>query len=197
MSILHSGHSAGHPKLIVLTGGPGAGKTTVIDMVKHMFMGKVVVLHEAASMIYNGGFLRRGTPSSVRAAQRAIYHIQREQERILEEDGITRVGLCDRGTLDGLAYWPGPTEEFFKSVGTTEEAELERYAMVIHMRTPSMEHGYNNNNPARIEDPAEAAKLDQKMVDIWKRHPNHFIVDSHQDFLHKAEEVVGIVAKLI
>ncbi len=187
----------GHPKLIVLTGGPGAGKTTVLDMVKHMFMDNVVVLHEAASMIYNGGFMRRSTPSGIRAAQRAIYHIQREQERILEEDGQTRLGLCDRGTLDGLAYWPGAPEEFFRDLHTTEEAELARYAMVIHMRTPSMEHGYNNNNPARIEAPEMAAKLDQKMIDIWKRHPNHFIVDSRQDFLHKAEEVVGIVSKLI
>lgn len=193
MSTLHSGHS----KLVVLTGGPGAGKTTVLEMVKHMFMDRVLVLHEAASMIYNGGFIRRSTPQATRAAQRAIYHIQREQERILEEEGLAKVGLCDRGTLDGLAYWPGTPEEFFKDLGTTEEAELARYAMVIHMRTPSMEHGYNNDNPARIEAPDEAAKLDQKMIEIWKNHPHHFIVDSRQDFLHKAEEVVEIVSRLV
>ncbi|MBH1989389.1 MAG: ATP-binding protein [Myxococcaceae bacterium] len=184
-------------KLIVLTGGPGAGKTTVLEMVKHMFTERVIVLHEAASMIYNGGFMRRSTPSAVRCAQRAIYHIQREQERIVEEEGFARVGLCDRGTLDGLAYWPGEPDDFFKSLGTTKEAELARYEMVIHMRTPSLDLGYNNDNPARTEAPEHAAELDQRMIEVWDGHPNHFIVDSRQDFLHKAEEVVEIVSRLL
>ncbi|MES2503870.1 MAG: ATP-binding protein [Myxococcota bacterium] len=189
--------SESHSKLIVLTGGPGAGKTTVLEMAKHMFQDKVVVLHEAATMIYSGGFLRHQTPSAIRAAQRSIYHIQREQERILEEDQIAPVGLCDRGVLDGLAYWPGSKEDFFASVGTTEEEELSRYAMVIHMRTPSIEWGFNHNNPARNEAPEQAALLDQKTFEVWKNHPNHFVVDSRQDFLHKAEEVVGIISKFV
>ncbi len=188
---------SGNTKLVVLTGGPGAGKTTVLEMAKHMFMDRAVVLHEAASMIYNGGFLRKQTPSAVRAAQRAIYHIQREQERILEEDLHAPVGLCDRGVLDGLAYWPGTKEEYFESIGTTEEAELARYAVIIHMRTPSVEHGYNHDNPARIESYDQAAWLDQRILEVWKNHPNHFIVDSRQDFLHKAEEVVGVISEFV
>ncbi|MEI6806238.1 MAG: ATP-binding protein [Myxococcaceae bacterium] len=185
------------PKLIVLTGGPGAGKTAVLDMAKRMFLDRVALLHEAASMIYGGGFLRRSTPNGIRAAQRAIYHVQREQERVLEEDGLTKVGLCDRGTLDGLAYWPEPQENFFKELNTTREAEFARYTAVIHMRTPNDEFGYNNDNPARIENSKEAAMLDRKMLDIWKGHPNHFIVDSRHDFLHKAEEVIDIIKRFI
>ncbi|MEI6791233.1 MAG: ATP-binding protein [Myxococcaceae bacterium] len=185
------------PKLIVLTGGPGAGKTAVLDMAKRMFMDRVALLHEAASMIYGGGFLRRPTPNAIKAAQRAIYHVQREQERVLEEDGVTKIGLCDRGTLDGLAYWPETPESFFKELNTSREAEFARYTLVIHMRTPSEDLGYNNDNPTRIEDPKEAALLDQKMLDIWKGHPHHYIVDSRKDFLHKAEEVIDIINRFI
>ena len=186
-----------HPKLIVLTGGPGAGKTAVLDMAKRMFLDRVALLHEAASMLYNGGFLRRSTPQGIKAVQRAIYHVQREQERVLEEDGVTKIGLCDRGTLDGLAYWPEKPESFFEELSTSREAEFARYAVVIHMRTPDEEHGYNNDNPTRIENPRQAALLDKKMLDIWQNHPNHFIVDSRKDFLHKAEEVIRIIDEFI
>lgn len=185
------------PKLIVLTGGPGAGKTAVLDMAKRMFMERVALLHEAASMIYAGGFLRRSTPNGIKAAQRAIYHVQREQERVLEGEGEIKVGLCDRGTLDGLAYWPESTANFFKELNTSEEAEFRRYAVVIHMRTPDANHGYNNDNPTRIENSEEAARLDQKILEVWKGHPNHFIVDSRKDFLHKAEEVIDIIDQFI
>ena len=38
------------------------------------------------------------------------------------------LGLCDRGVLDSLAYWPSSPEEFFIELGTTREKELARYA---------------------------------------------------------------------
>lgn len=185
----------GSPKLIVLTGGPGAGKTAVLDMAKRMFLDRAALLHEAASMIYGGGFLRRSTPNGIKAAQRAIYHVQREQERVLEEDGVARIGLCDRGTLDGLAYWPETAEDFFRELNTSRQLEFDRYSVVIHMRTPTEDLGYNNDNPTRIENPKEAALLDQKMLDIWEGHPNRYLVDSKKDFLHKAEEVIDIIRK--
>ena len=46
-----------------------------------------------------------------------------------------RILLCDRGTLDGAAYWPGEPEEFFAAIGTSLEAELARYDAVIFFET--------------------------------------------------------------
>jgi hypothetical protein len=37
-----------------------------------------------------------------------------------------------------LAYWPGPTEEFWASLGTALEIELGRYDAVIHLRIPAL-----------------------------------------------------------
>lgn len=65
---------------IVLTGGPGAGKTAVLELVRQSFCEHMVVLHEAASVVFGGGFPRSDTASHRRAAQRAIFHIQRELE---------------------------------------------------------------------------------------------------------------------
>src|SRR5271167_958300 len=115
---------------IVLTGGPGAGKTAVLEIARGHFSPRVVILEEAASIIFGGGFPRRTEPYARAAAQRAIYHVQGELERVALETPSIEVVLCDRGTVDGLAYWPAPPSTFFAELHTTLEAELARYDAV-------------------------------------------------------------------
>jgi predicted ATPase len=92
------------PRRIVLTGGPGAGKTAVLELVRHSFCIHVKVLPEAAGIVFGGGF-PRGTGTVLRqAAQRAIFYVQRELETAADE-GNPAIVLCDRGTIDGGAYW--------------------------------------------------------------------------------------------
>lgn len=123
-------------ELIVLTGGPGAGKTAVLDLVEQSLCRHMVILPEAASIVFGGGFPRVDSEVGRRAAQRAIYRIQREVEEIVRGEHGIAIALCDRATLDGLAYWPGSAETFFTELGTTRNAELLRYDAVIHLRTP-------------------------------------------------------------
>lgn len=135
------------PRRIVLTGGPGAGKTAVLELIRQFFCSHVKVLPEAAGLIFGGGFPREDDRECRRAAQRAIYYIQRELENIGDVHNPAVV-LCDRGTLDGLAYWPGAAEDFWSSLNTTEATEFSRYDAVIHLRTPSADSGYNQQNRA-------------------------------------------------
>jgi hypothetical protein len=65
-------------------------------------------------------------------------------EPLVLDEGQAAVALCDRGTVDGLAYWPGDAETFFRDLSTTLPRELERYAAVIHLRTPKLEGEYNH-----------------------------------------------------
>lgn len=67
--------------------------------------------------------------------QRAIYHVQKELQTIFFEEKKWTLGLCDRGTLDGLAYWPGKPEDYLAALGTTLERELNQYYGVIHPLT--------------------------------------------------------------
>ncbi|HVY44872.1 MAG TPA: AAA family ATPase, partial [Minicystis sp.] len=85
--------------LIVLTGGPGAGKTAVLEVVRKHFCDHVEVLSESAGIVFGGGFPRRSTPAAKRAAQRAIFGVQREIERLAIEESRADLVLCDRGTL--------------------------------------------------------------------------------------------------
>src|SRR5262245_47056060 len=83
---------------IVLTGGPGAGKTAVLELIRQSFCEHVHVLQEAASLVFGGGFPRDDDEPCRRAAQRAIFYVQRELENAADAHQPAIV-LCDRGTL--------------------------------------------------------------------------------------------------
>ena len=58
-----------HPRRrIVLTGGPGAGKTAVLELVRLYFCRHVHVLPEAAGIVFSGGFPRDADFGSRQAA---------------------------------------------------------------------------------------------------------------------------------
>lgn len=184
-----------HPRRrIVLTGGPGAGKTAILEVVRQSFCRHVRVLPEAAGILFGGGFPRGDRPESRRAAQRAIFFTQRELEIIADVDEV--VTLCDRGTIDGGAYWPGP-DDLWSSVGTTREDQLRRYDAVIHLRTPSPAHGYNHANPLRVESPAEAAAIDERILLMWDGHPRHVVIEATPDFLTKASHALAALSEVL
>ena len=139
------------PRRIVLTGGPGAGKTAALELIRRAsFCEHVQILPEAAGIVFGGGFPRTRHVAARKAAQRAIFHVQRELEEAARAENAA-VTLCDRGTVDGAAYWPGP-DDYFAGVGTTLAEELRRYDTVIHLRTPPLGN-YNHHN--RLLDEVE------------------------------------------
>lgn len=180
-------------RLIVVTGGPGAGKTAVLETARRMFPPKVAVLPEAASIVFGGGFWRLESASARDAAQRAIFHVQREMETLVCEEGTWTAGICDRGTLDGLAYWRGREDDFWRMTGTTLARELARYHAVIHLRSPAADGGYNHRNPLRIETAEEASAIDRRIAEIWSSHPRYCTIESTESFITKAERALGIL----
>ncbi|MFN8570885.1 MAG: ATP-binding protein [Gemmatimonadaceae bacterium] len=176
---------------VVLTGGPGAGKTAVLELIRLFFCTHVKTLPEAAGIVFGGRFPRSDAPEIRRAAQRAIYHVQRELEATADVNN-TAIVLCDRGTVDGAAYWVG-ADDLFQSVGTSAEQELARYEAVIHLRTPMAPDAYGQENPLRIESLEEAALIDQRIAACWSRHPRYLTVEATEDFLTKAARALALL----
>lgn len=176
---------------VVLTGGPGAGKTAILEFMRLAFCRHVVILPEAAGLLFGGGFPRNHSPVRLRAVQRAIFHVQRQLEESTAEDNAAIV-VCDRGTPDGNAYWPGPGT-LWDAVETTPEEELARYAAVIHLRTPSDANGYNFRNPLRTETVEQALVIDEAIGSTWSQHPGYVEVSATEDFLVKAREALEIL----
>jgi predicted ATPase len=177
----------------VLTGGPGAGKTAVLEVVRRAFCEHIAVLPEAATILFGGGFPRHDTEPGLRAAQNAIFHVQRSMEAMSRDEGRVAMALCDRGTLDGLAYWPGGIDAGCAALAIRREEELARYRAVIHLRTPSAERGYDHSNPVRRESATEAAALDARILAAWEGHPRRIIVDSEEEFLRKLARAVEAI----
>lgn len=180
---------------VVLTGGPGAGKTAVLEVVRKHLCEHVVVLPEAAGIVYGGGFPRRRSDASRRAGQLAIYHVQDQLEIMALAEGEPALVLCDRGVLDGLAYWPGDAAQFFEATGTTRAEVFGRYAAVIHLRTPSAATGYNRLNPLRVESADEASVIDQRLLEVWKDHPRRVVVECETEFLDKLEQTLAFLLR--
>jgi predicted ATPase len=180
---------------IVLTGGPGAGKTAVLELVRQSFCHHVEVLPESASILFRGGFPRSELPSDRRAAQRAIFHVQHELEQAADERDGAAIVICDRGTVDGAAYWPGP-QDFWESVGTSQREQLARYDVVLHLRVPAVA-GYNHDNPIRVESAAEAAAIDERIARAWDGHPHRHFVASTADFVQKAQAAIRLLGEEI
>src|ERR1051326_8302380 len=149
----------------VLTGGPGAGKTAVLELIRNSFCQHVVTLPEAAGIVFGGGFPRAADIAVREAAQKAIFHVQRELEAITEAASAALI-VCDRGTIDGAAFWPrGEPTSLWTAVGTSLERELARYHTVIHLRTPPLGSGfYNHSNPLRVETEEEAGAIDRRIA---------------------------------
>lgn len=182
-------------KLIVITGGPGAGKTAVLEMAKRLLDARVIILPEAASIIFGGGFWRLPSLTAKSAAQRAIFHVQSELENLVFDEGTWNMGLCDRGTLDGLAYWPRDEHLFWEMSQTSFEKEINKYYAVIHLRSPTDACGYNHTNPLRVETAQVAIGIDEKIAAIWKKHPRYQAINSNKDFLTKAQAAIDLILK--
>ena len=129
----------------------------------------------------------------MRAVQRAIFHVQHELERMHHEERPDATLVCDRGTIDGVAYWPGSDASFYADLRTTREKQLARYDLVIHLRVPTNDGGYNNGNPHRIETVEEARAIDQRIEAVWEGHPRRVFVEATPDFLDKVTRTIAVV----
>ena len=113
-------------KRIVLTGGPGGGKTTAADLFRRELGERVIVVPEAGTLLFSGGFPRVADPNALESTQVAIYHVQRALEDVQCARFPDRILLCDRGTVDGAAYWPSGPDGFFEAVLSSLQKEFGR-----------------------------------------------------------------------
>jgi len=155
--------------------------------------GTPVVLRSRAGVARIGEYRLRRRVSTRGYGRGGARRAACELESVADSHVNRAVVLCDRGTVDGVAYWPGPPGQFWTSVQTTIEAELGRYDAVIHLRTPAKDGGYNHQNPLRIESATVAADIDARILEAWENHPRRFIVESSVTFMEKATRALEIL----
>jgi predicted ATPase len=184
---------------IVLTGGPGGGKTTAADLFRREIGQRVVIVPEAATLVFSGGFPRCTERHAVMASQRAIFHVQRNLEDVQSAQYPDRILLCDRGTVDGAAYWPDEDPmEFFAAQETTLEQELARYDGVIFFESAAVGGlSIEGGNPIRNESLEQAVALDARLRALWSQHPRFIIVRHNPSFFKKISFALAVLEGMV
>lgn len=183
--------------LIVVTGGPCGGKTTIMKHLKKKLTRAgfvVLVVSEAATEFINAG-LRPGETISYEDFQEHIinYIIEKENRfRKAAKDMFANkiVILCDRGTMDSRAYI---SERMFRTIIKRLRTSIPhirdiRYDAVVHLVTAAIgaPSAYTTrNNKARRETAEEAEKLDHRTLHAWLGHPHIKRIDNARTFREK------------
>jgi len=189
------------PAAIVVTGGPGGGKTTALDLFQRELKSEVKIVPEAATLLFGHGLDRQDSGDRARLLQRSIYRMQVSLEEIFRGFYSDRLLICDRGTLDGLAYWPDGEAGYFAAIESSFEREAARYQAVIFFQSAAI-HGEDvrSNNPYRSEDSQTARALDDRLCRVWERHPNFHYIPTETSFMRKInrglEAISGVLATL-
>ncbi len=186
------------PLRIVLTGGPGGGKTTAADLFRREIGDRVVIVPESATTLFAGGFPRVTESDAQRSLQRAIFEVQRSLEDVQAARYPDRILLCDRGTVDGAAYWPEGPNGFFEKMGSTHAIELARYDAVLFFETSAVGGiAFEGGNRYRTESNDEALELDRGLRALWSMHPRFHLVPHNASFLRKINVGLAILESVV
>lgn len=171
---------------IALSGGPGAGKTTAAELLRRELGDQIIVVAEAATTLFKGGFPRSNNHDVTKLTQKTIYNVQKNLEDIQRTRFPDRVLLCDRGTVDSSIYWPSGQKDFFQTLNTNLDTELNSYSAVVFFETAAVGNiSIEGGNRVRTETMEEAIALDKKLREVWSKHPNYYFIPHNVSFLQK------------
>ncbi len=186
---------------IVLTGGPGAGKTVISHRLAAAHPDRFALVPEAATQVYDALQTRWDKLDLLgrREVQRKIYQLQVDQEDRTLRANPGKVLLLDRGTIDGAAYWPEGPDDYWRDVRSTLSRELTRYDAVLWLESSAALGLYDNDasNFCRFED-AQAAIASGKLLHrLWGDHPQLHQVAAFHKLDEKIRAVETILSRLI
>ncbi len=179
---------------VVLTGGPSSGKSTICQQLKDFYDTKIHVCQEAAEMLFRGGFPRKDDPVGLAERQYAIFHLQKALSHMTSTlNPSAEIVLFDRGLLDGLCYWPGSWQSFAEKMQINIESTRNDYHLVIQL---GVAHSEDYQNCAfRPEDQQTSLNMEQKLIEIWKSHPNYYFIPYTLDWDDKIKSCLDLINK--
>lgn len=195
---------------IVLTGGPCAGKTTALDSIKKYLQENnidAILVSETATELIKGIQKPLGE-STTYDFQSLVLRKQLSKEGIAEDyikTILKPTGKCviiyDRGILDNKAYLNnrGDINKLLKKHNLTEIEVLDSYDLVLDLLSLATckRDAYNFSNIARMENVADAAKVDKKTSLAWIAHRNLKIIDSSVSLEEETELIIDYIKEAI
>jgi len=176
------------PIRIVITGGPGSGKTKFVERLKLLpEIEHFLFFEELARLLLmeNPGYRR-----NLSEFHREIYSRQIAREQAAEGKSF----VTDRGTVDAFAFHP----ETANDVGTTIEREYARYDAVIQLGSAAaLGEPHYARDAERHETISEALFIEKAIIGVWQKHPGYQFVEAVNDFEIKYRNFLNIIRTLI
>jgi predicted ATPase len=197
-------------KVIVITGGPCGGKSTFMKMAKAHLEKQgffVVIIPEAARQLIAAGFHPVKTPwkqdtGFQELVLKTILETEFHYFDVLNEMNIDQpvVFLCDRGTVDGIAYIGKASFEnnILDKFSLTYSDLRDRYSGVIGL--VSAADGapeFYKMDDEREEDLEEAALLDKRTMGAWRLHQHFSVIDNSTDFPAKINRALAALNRIV
>lgn len=186
---------------VVLTGAPGAGKSTITRFLADAHPEHFARVPEAATDIYTSLELRwdRIGIERRREVQRLIYRHQVSQEDAYAQQHPHKTLLLDRGTIDGAAYWPDGPAAYWADLGTTLNQQMARYRAVLVLETAAVLGVYDGaaSNAVRFETAQQAVANAAILEDLWGTHLHLQRIAATQDFSLKIDRVLEALRTIV
>ncbi len=195
---------------IVLTGGPAAGKTSLISRILKEFKSedgwRVITVPETATELISGfGIKPFGGCVSMEDFQYFVVEDQLHKEKLalkaaqmVPEEKL--LVIYDRAVMDDKAYIsPEQFKKTLAAFGKTEEQILSGYDAVLHLVTcaKGAEYAYDYGNAARYESVEVARQKDDLTLAAWSGHPKLHVIDNSVDFEDKLNRAVAAIYGII
>lgn len=197
----------GQITVVAVTGGPCAGKTTLIEKVRNVASSmpnvQVFFAPEAATILLKSGL----NPKSCGDAE-TFQRFVLEQQLKLEEHAYTAalkyakqddahkaIIVCDRGLMDGAAYFAdfADFENLLAEYRMKTEDVYKRYDKVVFLRSAAVgapEFYTTMDGTPRSETIDEAIMRDKGVYDVWCNHHNFETVENSFKFYEKLDYAV-------
>lgn len=195
-------------EVIVLTGGPCAGKTTALSIVHDYFskLGwRVITVPEEATNIILSGFHLDDCDDPI-VFQKLVTggHINRllwYQDYVMSARLDKVLLVCDRGACDNKAYIGQDLfNQVLSSLMFSEAGIHGLYGAVFHLVTAAdgAEEFYTlGNNDARSESPEQARELDLATQNAWVGHPHLRIIKNEGSFEQKIKQLLAEISSFL
>ncbi len=171
---------------------------------------QIVTVPETATLVLDSGFPPPGherihcAPEEwIQTFQGTILSIQQQLEASFERPASNcgvRLIVCDRGVLDGAAYWPGGRAAFLRHFGQSLEDCFARYRSVLHLQSLAETHPHlygPEGNAIRYEDTTDALRVERTVRAAWEGHPGLIIIPAEMELGGKIARVLEHVRAVL
>lgn len=193
---------------IVITGGPCAGKTKSIELLKQYYEsnGKnVFIIPETSTEIIRMGFKWWNKSVPVNVYQKLIFKYQLEKENIVLDTIINSnidnvVVLFDRGLLDGKAYMKSEDyDRMIMDYNLSYNDLYNRYDIVLYLQSVAIKYPElfsDENNELRKSNLLQAINFDKQVKHIWAPHKKFIEIESYISYENKKHAILQKIKKL-